>query len=151
MRISCLARALVRLVCAAVILLTAGMIAGGVMLVLLGVGDLFMLLVNAPNQFRGGFLIGAIAFPFWLIGAFVVGPPLWAALHLSRLRDRRTAVITGALAGSAGVPVVLWLTLNPDAPTSIAVLSAVAGISGAVAGEAIHRMAYRSGDFAHVR
>lgn len=151
MRVSSVALAFVRLVCAAFILLAAGMIAGGVMLLLLGVGDLLMVLANAPGQFRGGFLIGAVAFPFWLIGAFVVGPPLWAALHFSGLRDRRTAIVTGAIAGGVGAPVVLWLTLNPDAPASVAVLSAVAGISGAVAGEAIYRMAYHSGDFAHVR
>ena len=151
MRLSCFVLALVRLVCAAFILLAAGMIAGGVMLVLLGVVDVIMVLLNAPNQFRGGFLIGAIAFPFWLIGAFVVGPPLWAALHFSGLRDRRTAVVTGALAGSVGVPVVLWLTLSPDALASVAALSAIAGISGAAAGEAIYRMAYRSGGFAHAR
>jgi len=151
MRLSCLFRAVVRLVCAAFILLAAGMIAGGVMLAMLVVVDLIMVLVDAPMQFRGGYLFGMIAFPFWLIGALVVGPPLWAALHFSRLRDRRTAVIAGALAGGAGLLVVLWLTLRPDAPASVAALCVIAAISGAVAGEAIHRMAYRSGDFAHVR
>ena len=151
MRLSCLTRALARLVGVAFILLAAGGIAGGVMLVLLGVGDLLMVLVNAPSQFRGGLLIGAVAFPFWLIGAFVVGPPLWAALHFSGLRDRRTAVIAGALAGSGGVAVVLWVMLNPGALASVAVLAAVAGISGAVAGQAIHHMAYRPGGIAHAR
>ena len=151
MRFSCFTQAIARLVCAAFILLAAGGIAGGVMVVLLGVGDLLMALVDAPNQFRGGFLVGAVAFPFWLIGAFVVGSPLWAALHFSGLRDRRTAVIAGALTGSVGLAVVLWVMLSPDALASVAVLSAVAGISGAVAGEAIHRMAYRSGNFAHAR
>ena len=151
MHLSCFTRALARFVGAALILLAAGGIAGGVMLVLLGVGELLMVLVDAPSQFRGGFLVGAVAFPFWLMGAFVVGPPLWAALHFSGLRDRRTAVIAGALAGSGGVAVVLWVMLSPDALASVAVLSAVAGISGAVAGEAIHQLAYRSGDFAHVR
>lgn len=151
MRLSCLFRAVVRLVYAALILLAAGMIAGGLMLAMLTVVDVFMAIVDAPMQFRGGVLVGIVAFPFWLIGALVVGPPLWAALHFSRLRDRRTAVIAGALAGSAGVAALLWLTLSPDAPASVAVLCAIGGVSGAVAGEAIHRMAYRSGDVAHAR
>ena len=149
MRPSRLARAIARLFYAALILLGAGMIAGGVMLAMLVVVDLVMVLINAPNQFRGGFLVGMVAFPFWLIGAVVVGPPLWAALHFSRLRDRRTAVIAGALAGGVGLLVVLWLTLSPDAPASVVALCVIAGISGGVAGEAIHRMAYRSGEAAH--
>lgn len=158
MRLSCLARAAVRLVYAGLILLAAGMIAGGVMLAMLVVVDLVMVLIEAPMQFRGGFLVGMVAFPFWLIGAFVVGPPLWAALHLARLRGRRTAVIAGALAGGAGVPVVLWLlngggapTLGPETTVSVAVLSAIAAISGAVAGEALHRLAYRSGEAGDAR
>ena len=72
MRLSSFIRALVRLVCAALILLAAGMIAGGVMLAMLVVVDLVMVLVNAPMQFRGGFLVGMVAFPFWLIGAFAI-------------------------------------------------------------------------------
>ncbi len=151
MRLSCLFHAGVRLVRAALILLTSGIVAGGVMLAILFVIDLIMMLVGAPMQFRGGVLVGMVAFPFWLIGACVVGPPLWAALHFSHVRDRRTAVVAGAVAGSIGVLVGLWLTLSPDALASVAVLSAVGGISGAVAGEAIHRMAYRSGDIAHAR
>ena len=151
MRLSCLTRALTGLVHAALILLAAGLIAGGVMVVLLGVIDVIMALAGAPMAYRGGWLVGIVAFPFWLIGAFVVGPPLWAVLHLSGLRDRTTAVVTGVFAGGVAVPVVLWLTLNPDAATSVAALSAVGGISGAVAGEAIHRLAYRSGETAHAR
>lgn len=158
MRFSCLARAVVRLTYAALILLAAGVIAGGVMLAMLVVVDLVMVLVDAPMQFRGGFLVGIVAFPFWLIGSFAVGPPLWAALHFSRLRGRRTAVTAGALAGGAGLPIILWLmdgggapTLSPTTAASVAVLSAIAGISGAVAGEAIHRLAYRSGEIAHAR
>ena len=158
MRLSCLSRAFRRLGYAALILLAAGMIAGGVMLVLLIVVDLFMAVAAAPMQFRGGFLVGIVAFPVWLIGTIVVGSPLWAALHLARLRGRRTAVIAGALAGCVGLPVVLWLlngggapTLSPDTTVSVAVLSAIAGISGAVAGEAIHRLAYRSGEAGDAR
>jgi hypothetical protein len=155
MSISCLSRAAVRLVYAALILLAAGLVAGGVMLVLLIVGDVTMALAQAPNAFRGGWLVGIIAFPFWLLGAFVVGPPLWAALHIARLRGRRTAHAVGALTGGVAVPVVLWLmngggspTLSPDSVGGLAMLSAVAGISGAVAGEALHRLTYRSGEVA---
>lgn len=152
MRVSCLSRAVRHGIYAAVILLAAGLVAGGVMLVLLTIGDVLMALAGASNRFRGGVLTGMIAFPFWLAGAFVVGPPLWAALHASGLRQRRTAVIAGALTGTVAVPVVLWVmngggssSLGPDLG-ALAVLSAVAGISGAVAGETIHRLAYRSGE-----
>ena len=159
MRLSCLVRALVRLIYAALILLAAGMVGGGAMLVLLIVVDAFVVVSAAFNAdfgtFGAGILVGLVAFPFWLVGAFVVGPPLWAALHLARLQGRRTALIAGALAGAVAAPLVLWMlngggapSLSPESFAGVAMLSAVAGISGAVAGETIHRMAYRPGEAA---
>ena len=161
MRLSCLTRAVTRLVYAALILLAAGMIGGGVMMVVLIAAEVIL----APFTLAGGFngfgasaLVGFVAFPFWLVGAYVVGPPLWAALHFARRTDRRSAIVAGALAGGLSVPAVLWLlaggglsTISLASAAGVALLSAVAGISGAVVGEAIHRMAYRSGDFAHAR
>ncbi len=162
MRLSCLRRVLVRLIYAALILLAAGMVGGGAMLVLLIVVDAFVAVGAAFNAdfgtFGAGLLVGVVAFPFWLIGAFVVGPPLWAALHLARLRGRRTALIAGALAGAVAVPLALWMLngcgaplLSPESFAGVAMLSAIAGISGAGAGEAIRRMAYRSGEAGDAR
>lgn len=134
------------------------MAAGGVMLLLLIVIDVISAMAAAPNAFRGGSLVGIAAVPFWLAGAVVVGPPLWAALHFARLRGRRTAIVVGALAGSIATPTVLWMmsgggapSLSADSLVGLIVLSAVAGVSGAVAGETIHSLAYRSGEIAHAR
>ena len=159
MHISCLSRALVRLVYAALILLAAGMIGGGAMLLLLLLADLVMAAFTAGSGlFGASILVGMVAFPFWLVGAFVVGPPLWAALHAARLTGRRTALIAGALAGSLAVPLVLWMlsgggapSLSPGSVGGVGLLSAVAGASGALAGEVIHHLAYRSGSVADAR
>lgn len=161
MRLSCLVRAFARLAYLALILLAAGMIGGGVMMALLIAAELVLLpftLSSGSSGFGASLLVGFVAFPFWLVGAYVVGPPLWAALHFARRTDRRSAIVAGALAGGLSVPAVLWLFAGGGLPTislgsaaGVALLSAVAGISGAVVGEAIHRMAYRSGDFAHAR
>ena len=158
MRISCLSRVVVRLFYAVLILLAAGMIAGGVMIVLLSIADVIMALAAAPMAYRGGWLVGLVAFPFWLVGAFVVGPPLWAALHIARLRSLRTAIVAGALTGSIAVPVVLWMMdggsspgLDANSIASFIVLSPLAGISGAVAGAAVHHLAYGSGKAADAR
>lgn len=157
MRFSCLGRAIVRFLSAALILFSAGLAAGGVMLLLLIVVDVIMALVSAPNVYQGGFLVGIIAIPFWLVGAFVVGPPLWAALHFAGLQGRRTAHVAGTLTGSIAVPAILWVmigggpNLSLDSLVGLIVLSAVGGFSGAVAGEAIHHLAYRPGETEHAR
>ena len=161
MRLSCVTRVVTRLVYAALVLLAAGMIGGGVMMVLLIVAELVLALFAVSSGFSGfgaSVLVGFVAFPFWLLGAFVVGPPLWAALHLARLTDRRTALIAGALAGSLSVPTALWMlegggppTISLGAAGGVGLLSAIAGASGAMAGEAIHRLAYRSGGAVDVR
>ena len=155
---SCFARTIIRLACAGLILLAAGAAAGGVMALLLIVIDVILAMAAAPNAFRGGSLVGIVAVPFWFAGAVVVGPPLWAALHFARLRGRRTAIVAGALAGGVATPTVLWMTsgggapsLNADSLVGLIVLSAVAGVSGAVAGETIHSLAYRSGETADAR
>lgn len=161
MRLSCFIRAFARLAYAALILLAAGMIGGGVMMVLLIAAELVLIPFSISSGFNGfgaSVLVGFVAFPFWLIGAYAVGPPLWTALHCARLTGRRSAFTAGALAGGLSAPAVLWMlggggvaTISLGATAGVALLSAVAGISGAVAGEAIHRMAYRSGDVAHAR
>lgn len=161
MRLSCLTRAITRLVYAALILLAAGMIGGGVMMVLLIAAELVLLpfsLASGLSSFGGSVLVGFVAFPFWLIGAYVVGSPLWAALHLARLTDRRSAMIAGALAGGLSLPMVLWMLSGGGAPTlslgsaaSVTLLSGIAGVGGAVAGEAVRRLAYSPGEIAHVR
>lgn len=161
MRLSCLTRAITRLVYAALILLAAGMIGGGVMMVLLIAAELVLLPFTITSGFSGfgaSALVGFAAFPFWLIGAFVVGPPLWAVLHFARLTGRRSAVIAGLLTGSLSIPAVLWLlggggapTISPGQAAVVALLSAIGGIAGAVAGEAVRRLAYSPGEIAHAR
>lgn len=151
-------RAVLRLLYALLILLAAGLTGGGVMIVLLITGDVIMAFASAGSSGVGiGFVVGMVAFPFWVVGAFVVGPPLWAALHFARLTSRRSAWIGGGAAGGLSVPVALWFMsggvplLNPEGGVVVAILSAVAAASGAVSGEAIHRLAYRSAEAADAR
>ena len=152
-------RAVLRLLYALLILLAAGLTGWGVMIVLLITGDVIMAFASAGSSGVGiGFVVGMVAFPFWVVGAFVVGPPLWAALHFARLTSRRSAWIGGGAAGGLSVPLALWLMsgggvplLNSEGGTVVAILSAIAAASGAVSGEAIHRLAYRSGEAADAR
>jgi hypothetical protein len=134
MRLSCLTRVITRLVYAALILLAAGMIGGGVMMVVLIAAEVILApftLANGFNGFGASALVGFVAFPFWLVGAFVVGPPLWAVLHFARLTGRRSAAIAGVLTGSLSVPTVLWMldgggvpTISLDSAAGVGLLSA---------------------------
>jgi len=149
MRLLSTIHAVFRLSRAALILLAAGVTGGGVMLCLLVLGGWVLTLTGASNQALGGFLLGVVAFPFWLVGAAMAGPPLWAMLHLVGLRGRRTAVTAGSLAAGSAAPVALWAVshdsvsvLEPNLAAGLAVISVVAATSGAVAGLVVHNLAY---------
>src|SRR5688572_11135417 len=90
----------------AVYLVLATFPASLVMLLLLMV---LGVLVTPPGQGSGpamGALLGLAAAPFWFVGSILVGGPIWALLHRAGRRDRRTALLAGALAAGVAVPLV---------------------------------------------
>lgn len=101
-----------------------------------------------------GMVIGIVAAPFWLVGAIVVGAPLWAALLAMGCATRFSARISGAGAAALGAPAALWSFITaspavPPDPRSFGLLAAVgvaSAISGAVAGNVAWSLGYGGRD-----
>jgi len=101
-----------------------------------------------------GLLIGLMILPFWVGGLFVLGGPLWAVLHWKGRRDRRTAVIAGALCAAVVAPLMIWamftdlrFTLGLAGAGSLLLTAIPAGIGGGTAGLAAWHVGYAEGGF----
>jgi hypothetical protein len=139
-------------------LFAAGLTGGGVMMATFGIIDVIWAMCVPDSSGLGGGFVAIVAFPFWLLGAFVVGPPLWVVAHFAGLRSRRAAIAVGVVTAPLAVLLVLGALEGewrwpPDlrAAANLAGLAAVAAFSGGFAGAALHHVAYRTGEGSDAR
>ncbi|HEY0926442.1 hypothetical protein [Brevundimonas sp.] len=129
----------------AIALFVAGVVGCGAATGVMAVIGLFG---SVPGVLFGA-LIGVATLPFWVGGLFIVGGPVWAVLHRMGYRDRRSAIIAGAVVAGVATPLILWGVFSDgrftvDMGSALHVLaSALPGaVGGAAAGYTAWRMGY---------
>lgn len=138
MTVDCLSRALRHGLVGLMSLMAAGAAGAGIMFLFSCLGGPI------------GMVIGIMAAPYWLVGAIVVGAPLWATLHAAGRSTRFAARVSGACAAGLGAPLVLWSFIaaspsDPPDPQTFGLLAAVgvaAAISGVGAGDVAWSLGY---------
>jgi hypothetical protein len=138
-------RLLARAALGAIALLVAGLVGCGATVGALAVVGLF----GGVSGVLFGALIGTATLPFWVGGLFVVGGPVWAVLHRMGYRDRRSAIIAGAVVAGAATPLILWglfsdgrFTVDMSGASYVLISMLPGALGGAAAGYAAWRMGY---------
>lgn len=129
----------------AIALFVAGLVGCGAAMAVLAVVGLFG---GMPGLLFGA-LVGVATLPFWIGGLFVVGGPVWAVLHRMGYRDRRSAVIAGAVVAGFATPLILWgmasggrFTVDMDGAVYVLGSMLPGTVGGAAAGYTAWRLGY---------
>lgn len=138
-------RFLARTALGAIALLVAGLVGCGVTVGALAVVGLF----GGVAGVLFGALIGTATLPFWIGGLFIVGGPVWAILHHAGYRDRRSAIVAGAVVAGVATPLILWgmassgrFTVDATGALYVVISILPGAIGGAAAGYSAWRMGY---------